>query len=102
MSILEEQCEIEQRKNEQVTDACCVPYAEKPKEIKKKRDIFRFKAEKDVSINLEHVTNVNLEGKRITFEFYSTATYVEIESEERAQEIYEQIINLWVSDVLEK
>lgn len=69
--------------------------------FKKKRDIFRFNGEKDMSINLEHVTNMFVEGKRITFQFYSTATFVDLEDEAAAQKAYEQILSIWSCDVLE-
>jgi DNA polymerase sigma len=69
--------------------------------MKKKRDIFRFKAEEDMSINLEHMNKMTRKDKRITFQFSETADYVEFESEEIAQRAYEQILNIWVADVLE-
>jgi hypothetical protein len=72
-----------------------------PSIVKKKRDIFRFKGEKDMAINLEHVTSMYAEGKRITFQFYSTATFVDLEDEVAAQKALEHILNVWSSYVVE-
>ena len=69
--------------------------------FKKKRDIFRFQGEKDISINLEHVTNMSIEGKRITFQFYSSATFVDLEDEESAKRALEQILSIWSFDAEE-
>jgi hypothetical protein len=66
--------------------------------MKKKRDIFRFAGEKDISINLEHVTSMFVEGKRITFQFYQTATFVDLEDDEAAKKAYENIIGIWSTD----
>ena len=68
--------------------------------IRKKRDIFRFNGEKDISINLEHVTNMYAEGKRITFQFYTNATFIDLEDDEAAKRAYEQIIGVWSADVV--
>lgn len=63
--------------------------------FKKKRDIFRFQGEKDISINLEHVTNMYLEGKRVTFQFYSTSTFIDFEDEAAGKTAYEQLLGVW-------
>lgn len=60
-----------------------------------KRDIFRFRSEEPTAINLEHVTKISVSGKRITFEFYSTAMYVDLEDEVAALSVFEQILNVW-------
>ena len=69
--------------------------------VKKKRDILRFNGDKDISINLEHVTLARVEGKRITFEFYSTQTFIDLEDDDSAKKAYEQIIAIWSTDVVE-
>jgi hypothetical protein len=69
----------------------------KPTLFKQKRDIFRFNGEKDISINLEHVTSMFLEGKRITFQFYQSQTFVDLEDEAAAKRALEQIIAVWSS-----
>ena len=74
--------------------------APKPK-VKAKRDIFRFNGEKPTAINLEHVTQIGIEGKRITFSFYSTAMFVDLESEEAAKIAFDQILSIWSVNVLE-
>lgn len=68
---------------------------------KPRRDIFRFAGEKPAAINLEHVTQINVEGKRITFQFYSTAMFIDMDDEEAAKNAFEQILNVWSADVLE-
>ena len=69
--------------------------------FKKKRDIFRFNGEKDISINLEHVTTMFAEGKRITFQFYTNATFIDLEDDAAAKRAYEQIIGVWSADAIE-
>jgi hypothetical protein len=64
-----------------------------------KRDIFRFNGEKPTAINLEHVTNMYLEGKRITFQFYSTATFVEMEEETSAQSVFDVLLTAWSGEL---
>jgi hypothetical protein len=69
--------------------------------LKSKRAIFRFNGDKPTAINLEHVTNMCIEGKRVTFNFYSTALYVDLETDEAASTAFEQLLNVWAADVLE-
>jgi hypothetical protein len=71
------------------------------KAFKKKRDIFRFHGEKDISINLEHVTTMFAEGNRLTFQFYTNATFVDLEDEVAAKRAYEQIVGIWSADAIE-
>lgn len=68
--------------------------------MRPKRDIFRFSGEKPSAINLEHVTQINVEDKKITFQFYSTAMFIEFETEEAAKNAFEQILSVWSADVL--
>jgi hypothetical protein len=68
--------------------------------MKKKRDIFRFNGQEEMSINLEHIYKITRSGKRITFQA-NTADFVEFEDEESSRRAYEQIISVWSSDVLE-
>lgn len=65
---------------------------------KAKRDIFRFAGEKPTAINLEHVTQINLEGKKITFQFYNTAMYIDLENEAAATSVFEVILNVWAGE----
>jgi len=69
--------------------------------IRPKRDIFRFAGEKPTAINLEHVTQFRVEGKRMIFDFYSTAMFVDLENEEAAKNAFEQVLNVWSADVVE-
>ena len=68
---------------------------------KAKRDIFRFNGERPTAINLEHVTNMSLEGKKITFNFYSTAIFVELADEAAAASVFEVLLTNWSADVVE-
>lgn len=68
--------------------------------IKKKRDIFRFNGQEDMSINLDHVYKITRSAKRITFQGL-TSDFVEFQDEEGAKKVYDQIISIWSSDVLE-
>jgi hypothetical protein len=74
---------------------CC----ETTKKARPKRDIFRFNGEKPTAVNLEHVTTMAVEGKKITFSFYTNAIFVELENDEAAKNAFEQILNVWVADV---
>jgi len=67
---------------------------------KAKRDIFRFNGERPTAINLEHVTNMCLDGKKITFNFYSTAIFVELADEEAAASVFEVLLSNWSADVV--
>ncbi len=88
-------------------EVCCAgddgcPRGPEPKKIalKKKRDIFRFNGQEDMSINLEHVHKIVRSEKRITFQLPATADYVDFESEEVAKVAYDQILTAWASDVV--
>lgn len=67
---------------------------------RKKRDIFRFNGQEDMSINLEHVHKMTRKEKRITFQFPATADFVDFEDEAAAKNAYEQLLTVWASDVL--
>jgi hypothetical protein len=75
----------------------CQP--EKPPKIPRKRDIFRFNGEKPTVINLEHVTHMALEGKRIHFNFYTNTIYVDLENEEVANSVFNVLLNCWSGDL---
>ena len=81
---------------------CTTPVETEKKEVKirKKRDIFRFKGEQDMAINVEYMYKMVREGKKITFQG-STTDFVEFESEEIAENAFNQIIGIWSTDVLE-
>jgi hypothetical protein len=68
---------------------------------KTKRDIFRFNGERPTAINLEHVTNMSLEGRKITFNFYSTAIFVELADDAAAASVFEVLLANWSADVVE-
>ena len=42
-----------------------------------------------------------LEGKRITFQFYNTSTFVDLENEEAAKKALDHILGVWSADVIE-
>jgi hypothetical protein len=66
--------------------------------LKRKSTIFRFNGDKPTAINLAHVTNMVLDGKRITFSFYSTATYIEMVDESTAITVFEVLLNNWSAE----
>jgi hypothetical protein len=65
---------------------------------KTKRDIFRFTGDKPTAINLEHVTQIGLDGNRITFQFYNTALFIDLEDEDSALSVFEVILGVWVGE----
>lgn len=69
---------------------------------KGKRDIIRFNGSPQIAVNLDHVTHMvrgkEEESNRITFNLYSTGTYVDFEDEESAKTMYEAILNLWAGE----
>lgn len=72
-----------------------------PQKLVHKRDIFRFKGEKSTAVNLEHVTQMEQEGKRITFSFYTNAMFVDFDTPEAAAGVFEQLLNVWAHHVVE-
>jgi len=68
--------------------------------VKSKRDVFRFAGEKPTAINLEHVTQIGMDGKRITFQFYSTAMFIDLEDEAAAASVFEVLLNVWAGEAL--
>lgn len=72
-----------------------------PPKFKAKRDIVRFGGERPTAVNLEHASIIYLEGKRITFEFYTKAQHIDLDDESIAKTVFEQILNSWASDVVE-
>jgi len=66
-----------------------------------KRDIIRFNSERSTAINLEHVTSMYVEGKRITFEFYTKAQFIDFADEAAAANAFEVLSKIWASDVVE-
>jgi hypothetical protein len=64
---------------------------------KNKRDIFRFNGEKPTAINLEHVTSIAIEGKRLTFSFYTSSIFVDLENDDVAKTCFEQLLNVWAA-----
>jgi hypothetical protein len=72
---------------------------EKRVRAKAKRDIIRFSGDRPTAINLEHVTSMYIEEKRITFEFYTKAQFIDFETEEAAASVFEVLLNTWSSEV---
>lgn len=66
---------------------------------KAKRDIIRFNGERPTAINLEHVTSMFIEGKRITFEFYTKAQYIDFADDAAAASVFEVLLQTWSSEV---
>lgn len=79
-------------------EICCAKKTKKSKG-KTKRDIFRFAGEKPTAINLQHVTQMDVSGKRITFQFYGTAMYVDLENEAAALAAFDTIIDIWAGRI---
>lgn len=73
--------------------------AMRKEKLRKKRDIIRFNGEKPMAINLDHVTSMYLEGKRITFEFYTKSQFIDLVDENSAASIFEIILSTWSSDI---
>jgi hypothetical protein len=96
---------MEVMKGEQMTEEIKeglvnVEQTETPKaQTKAKRDIIRFSGERSTAINLEHVTNMYVEGKRITFEFYAKAQFVDFADDSAAASVFEVILNTWSSEI---
>jgi hypothetical protein len=70
------------------------------KKVLAKRDIFHFSGEKPTAINLEHVTQLVIEGRRITFTFYNTTMFVDLENEEAAKMAFDKILSIWSANVV--
>lgn len=77
----------------------CVP-SEPKKPFKPKRDIFRVNGTNPAALNLDHVTMITLQDKRLTFSFGTNGLNVDMESEELAVAVYEQLLQTWAGDVL--
>lgn len=75
-----------------MTDCC-------PKKLK--RDIFRFDGPKPTAINLEHVTSISIEECRIAFNFYTTNLFIDLQTPDEANAVYEQLLKYWAEDVVE-
>ncbi len=67
---------------------------------KSKRDIFRFAGEKTSCINLEHVNQIIMEGRRISFQFSSTSMFIDLEDEAAATSVLEVVLNIWAGEVV--
>jgi hypothetical protein len=83
--------------NQESIDADKVP-APKAR-TKSKRDIIRFNGERPTAINMEKVTSMYLEGKRITFEFYTKAQFIDFENDTAAASVFEVLLSTWSSEV---
>lgn len=65
---------------------------------KTKRDIFKFNGDKPTAINLEHVTMINIEGKKINFAFLMNGIAIDMESEEIAKATFDQLLTVWAGN----
>jgi hypothetical protein len=61
----------------------------------KSRNIFRFNGSTPTALNLEHVTTISVEGKKINFNFYTNQIFVELEDEKAALTCFEHILRVW-------
>jgi hypothetical protein len=70
--------------------------------VKGKRDIVRFDGDTPTAINLEHVTYMvrgkEAEANRITFYLYNGGTYVDLENEEAAKNMFDALLNIWSAE----
>lgn len=69
------------------------------KKVELKRDIFRFRGTQDTALNLEHITMITLEARKVFFNFYSNQIFVEFETEEGAKAVFDQVLNYWSSGI---
>lgn len=63
-----------------------------------KRAIFRFNGDTPTAINLEHVTSMALQGKRINFSFYTNQIHIDLADEEASKVCFEQLLNAWADE----
>ncbi len=66
--------------------------------FKKKRNIVNFKGDKPMAINLDHVTQMLLDGLKITFTFYSNAVFIDFDNEEAAKSAFDSLLNIWANE----
>lgn len=71
---------------------CAVP------RVKPKREIFRFIGDRNTAINLDHVVMMFIEGKKITFQFYNSATFIELNDDAAAASVFDALLNAWVGE----
>ena len=79
---------------DEVSKAPSVPPRTKPK-----REIFRFNGERPTAINLDHVNLMFIEGKKITFQFYNSATFIELADEAAANSVFDALLSAWVGEL---
>lgn len=66
--------------------------------FKPKREIFRFNGDRPTAINLDHVTLMYIEGKKITFQFGSTATFIELADDAVTNSVFDALLSAWVGE----
>lgn len=66
-----------------------------------KRDIFKINSDQPTALNLEHVTMITLQDKRITLSFQNNGVNVDLENEEVAKNTFELLLKKWAGDVQE-
>lgn len=64
------------------------------------RNIIRFNGEKPAALNFEHVTNMYLDGNKITFEFYTKALPVEFADAAIAASTFDTLVTLWAENAV--
>ena len=86
---------------EVMTDAGDATPVEPPKAAPKvKREILRFNGESPLAINLDHVTRMKLDGKKILFWFYEGDPIpVDFEEEDAALSAFQVVLGVWVAGV---
>lgn len=62
---------------------------------KTKKNLFRLCGEKPIVINLEHVTSMELEEKKIYFFFYAKVIEINFENSTSASSMFECLIDSW-------
>lgn len=67
---------------------------------KTKRDIFRINGERTTAINFEHVTSMSMQGKQVSFTFYTNQINIDLEDEAAANRCFEELIKIWSTPYL--
>jgi len=66
------------------------------------RDIFKFSSDTlPTGVNLENVNTIQLSEKRITFGFQSNAIYIDMDTEEAAKNVFEELLKVWAGNVIQ-
>lgn len=71
-------------------------------ETKTKRDLFKFNGQNPTAINLEHVTVMAIDGKKINFSFAMNGISVDMDTDEIARIVFDQVLKVWAGDDLQE